>query len=138
MHNNDSYIDDLIKEVAIKHQIGLSKDDPIMILPTINRLLLQESELNQQAILKNFKEELQKVLLSVDANSRNNAKLMINNSTDLYIEQVRVTIEDTLGQSLVNFKKEIRNEYTNARHQAILATISAFVAIACVFVMIFI
>jgi hypothetical protein len=44
-------IEELIKEIAAKHGIAVSRDDPILILQTINTRLLQESAKAQQAML---------------------------------------------------------------------------------------
>jgi hypothetical protein len=34
-------VEELIKEIAVKHNISLSRDDPILVLQTINNRLLQ-------------------------------------------------------------------------------------------------
>lgn len=52
-------IDDIIKEIAIKHGVAVDRDDPIMILYTINERLLKENAEAQRQILKEFKEELE-------------------------------------------------------------------------------
>ena len=44
-------VDELIKEIAVKHGIAVSRDDPILILQTINNRLMQDSEKAQQAML---------------------------------------------------------------------------------------
>jgi hypothetical protein len=34
-------VDELIKEIAVKHNIAVSRDDPIMVLHTINERLMR-------------------------------------------------------------------------------------------------
>ena len=41
-------IEELIKEIAVKHGIAVSRDDPILVLHTINNRLLQDSSKAQQ------------------------------------------------------------------------------------------
>ena len=36
-------LEELIKEIASKHGIAVSRDDPILVLQTINNRLLQDS-----------------------------------------------------------------------------------------------
>jgi uncharacterized protein YgbK (DUF1537 family) len=52
-------IEETIKEIAIKHGIAVGRDDPIMILHTINERLMKETTTAQRQILHEFKEELE-------------------------------------------------------------------------------
>lgn len=65
-------IDALIQEIAVTHGIAVSRNDPIMILQTINRRLLEDSAKSQQALLDTFKQELE----SLNQQWSNNAKAM--------------------------------------------------------------
>lgn len=51
--------DDLIGEVARRHGIAIGRDDPILVLQTINERLLQDSSAAQQALLDAYKNELE-------------------------------------------------------------------------------
>jgi len=51
----------LIAEIATKHGVALSPDDPLLILQTINTMLLAESADAQQAQLQAFKSELEEM-----------------------------------------------------------------------------
>jgi type II secretory pathway predicted ATPase ExeA len=52
-------VDELIGEVARKHGMAIGRDDPILVLQTINERLLQDSSAAQQALLDAYKEELE-------------------------------------------------------------------------------
>jgi hypothetical protein len=52
-------IQEIIKEIASKHGVAVGRDDPIMILQTINERLLKDSADTQQKILNHYKEELE-------------------------------------------------------------------------------
>ena len=54
---SDDKIEELIREIAVKHGIAVGRDDPILILQTINTRLMQDSQAAQQEILDRFKEE---------------------------------------------------------------------------------
>ena len=53
-------IDETIKEIAVRHDVVLSKDDPILILQTMNERLLEETRKAQQEMLAQFKEEMER------------------------------------------------------------------------------
>lgn len=52
-------IEETIKEIAAKHGIAVGRDDPILILQTLNERLMQDSAAAQQEMLNRFKEELE-------------------------------------------------------------------------------
>lgn len=52
-------VDELIREIAAKHGIAVSRDDPILILQTINTRLLEDSAKAQEAMLDQYKQELE-------------------------------------------------------------------------------
>ena len=52
-------VEDLIGEVARKHGIAIGRDDPILVLHTMNDRLMRESAAAQQALLDAFKQELE-------------------------------------------------------------------------------
>ena len=45
-------IEETIKDIAVKHGIALGRDDPILILQTINDRLMQDSATAQRDILE--------------------------------------------------------------------------------------
>lgn len=53
--------DALLKEIAVKHGIALSKDDPILILQTINTRLLEDGLEAQKAAMASLKEDLEEI-----------------------------------------------------------------------------
>ena len=58
----------LIAEIATKHGVALSPDDPLLILQTINTMLLGESADAQQAQLQAFKSELEEMEIIFNPN----------------------------------------------------------------------
>ncbi|KQN65198.1 conjugal transfer protein TraM [Duganella sp. Leaf61] len=57
--NADDKIELLIREIASKHGIAVARDDPILVLQTINHRLLQDSVSAQQKLLTQYKEEIE-------------------------------------------------------------------------------
>ena len=52
-------VEDLIGEVVRKHGIAIGRDDPILVLHTMNDRLVRESAAAQQVLLDMFKQELE-------------------------------------------------------------------------------
>ena len=80
--NENSELEDLIKEIALKHGIALGRDDPILILQTLNNRLLQASQKAQQALLDQYKTELEDLSLRWSAEAKEKAERILNASLD--------------------------------------------------------
>lgn len=73
-------VDGLIKEIAVKHGIAVSRDDPILILQTINNRLMQDSGAAQQALLDSYKEEMEALALRWGLDATDKAERIVNAS----------------------------------------------------------
>ena len=71
-------IEELIKEIAAKHGIAVSRDDPILVLQTINNRLMQDSSKAQQAQLDQYKEELEALALRWGTDAKDKAERILN------------------------------------------------------------
>nr|WP_172685322.1 conjugal transfer protein TraM [Burkholderia cepacia] len=71
-------VEELIKEIAAKHGIAVSRDDPILILQTINNRLMQDSSKAQQAQLDQYKEELEALALRWGTDAKDKAERILN------------------------------------------------------------
>jgi len=71
-------IEDIIKEIAAKHGIAVGRDDPILILQTINERLMRDSAAAQQEILDRFKEELESIAHRWSDDAKNKAERTLN------------------------------------------------------------
>ena len=71
-------VEELIKEIAAKHGIAVSRDDPILVLQTINNRLMQDSSKAQQAQLDQYKEELEAMALRWGTDAKDKAERILN------------------------------------------------------------
>ena len=78
----DSELEELIKEIAAKHGIALGRDDPILILQTLNNRLLQDNQKAQQAMLNQYKEELEALSLRWSSDTKEKAERILNASLE--------------------------------------------------------
>lgn len=72
--DDTSQIEEIIREIATKHGIAVSRDDPILILQTINNRLMLDSAKAQQAMLDQFKAEMEDLALRWGNNSKGPAE----------------------------------------------------------------
>lgn len=73
-------VEELIKEIAAKHGIAVSRDDPILVLQTINNRLMQDSTKAQQVQLDQYKEELEALALRWGNDAKGKAERILNAS----------------------------------------------------------
>lgn len=73
-------IEELIREIAAKHGIAVSRDDPILVLQTINNRLMQDSAKAQQAMLDQYKEELEAIAQRWSNDAKTKAEKILNAS----------------------------------------------------------
>ena len=71
-------VDELIKEIAARHGIAVGRDDPIMILHTVNARLLEDSAKAQQAMLERYKEELEGLSARWSSEAKEKAERILN------------------------------------------------------------
>jgi hypothetical protein len=71
-------VEELIKEIAVKHGIAVSRDDPILVLQTINNRLMVDSSKAQQAQLDQYKEELEGLALRWGNDAKDKAERILN------------------------------------------------------------
>lgn len=70
--------DALIREIAVKHGIAVSRDDPILVLQTINQRLLEDSARAQQSQLDQFQAELDALSLRWGNDARARAERTVH------------------------------------------------------------
>ena len=80
--NDDNALGEMIKEIAVKHGIALGRDDPILILQTLNNRLLQDNQKAQQAMLNQYKEELEALSLRWSSDTKEKAERILNASLE--------------------------------------------------------
>ena len=90
--NDDHALSELIKEIAAKHGIALGRDDPILILQTLNNRLLQDNQKAQQAMLDQYKEELETLSIRWSADTKEKAERILN----LSLESSKVAMDQLM------------------------------------------
>lgn len=87
-------IEELIREIAAKHGIAVARDDPILVLQTINNRLMQDSAAAQQVMLDRFKEELEGVSMRWEADAKGKAERVLSAALAGSVEVMNRTVQD--------------------------------------------
>ncbi|TDN48849.1 conjugal transfer protein TraM [Scandinavium goeteborgense] len=141
----DEKTEELIALVAKKHGIALDETDPIMVIPTLLRFLLDESQEKQGEILSEMKSELQSVLMQWDFTAKDKADRILNaalkankdvmeqiltSAANQTAEVVRNAVEEELRKSRAQFQSAKKMVIWNciAAGLTLLAAAIAFVA----------
>ncbi len=99
--------DALLKEIAVKHGIAVGRDDPILILQTINNKLMQDSQKAQQDLLDQFKAELEGLSLRWSTDAKEKAERILNVSLCASKESMEQLMQATTKELVATIKKEV-------------------------------
>ena len=105
--NEDIELEELIKEIAVKHGIALGRDDPILILQTRNNRLLQASQKAQQALLDQYKAELEDLSLRWSTDAKEKAERILNVSLDASKTAMEQLMRASAQEMITTIKTEI-------------------------------
>ena len=100
-------IEELIKEIAAKHGIAVSRDDPILILQTINNRLMLDSQKAQEAMLDQYKEELEGIATRWGNDAKTKAERILNAAMAASKEAMAITLQDGAAAAAAVFRKEV-------------------------------
>lgn len=110
--------DEAIQEIAVKHGVVLSKDDPILILQTMNKRLIEETLWAQGALLAQFREEMESISTQWKNDAKEKAEKIINSALAGSKETMIRLFQESSQESVYAMKKMISNSLTEAQDLA--------------------
>lgn len=100
-------VEELIKEIAARHGIAVSRDDPILVLQTINSRLMQDSAKAQQVQLDHYKEELESLALRWGNEAKGKAERIVNTSLAASKEAMGQILQDAAKATAASLRAEM-------------------------------
>jgi uncharacterized protein (DUF2267 family) len=100
-------IEELIREIAAKHGIIVTRDDPILVLQTMNNRLLQDSAKAQQAQLDLYKEELEAIALRWQNDAKEKAERILNASLAASKEAMEQIMQAGAESSVTSVRQQV-------------------------------
>ncbi|BDQ68676.1 MAG: conjugal transfer protein TraM [Shewanella xiamenensis] len=134
-------IEKVIQDIAKIHNISIGRDDPILILYTINEMLLKRATEAQENQLKAFQEEIQLSMKQLSEESKDKAEKVISaalnasranieRATSEQIDSFNNQLSKTLNGSLIEFKTILSNESAKGMQLAKFSMIASIFALA--------
>ncbi|HCJ4394747.1 TPA: conjugal transfer protein TraM [Legionella pneumophila] len=108
-------LDKAIQEIAIKHGVVLSKDDPILILQTMNDRLLEETRQAQTVMLVQFREEMERISSRWKDDAKEKAENVLNAALASSKEAMSRLLQETTNRSMQLMRDMIIETLDEAR-----------------------
>lgn len=125
-------LNEAAQDIAAKHGVILGKDDPILILQTMNERLLEENRKAQQNLLAQFKEEIENISSQWKDDAKEKGEKILNRSLSASKEVMAKTLHDatresvnTIQQAIFDALEESRRLTEKAERTSFFAMISA-------------
>ncbi|HEN5466613.1 TPA: conjugal transfer protein TraM, partial [Legionella pneumophila] len=71
-------LDKIVQDITVKHGVLLGKDDPILMLQTMNEQLIEENRKAQQDLLVQFREEMEGISSQWKDDAKEKAEKVLN------------------------------------------------------------
>jgi Transcriptional activator TraM len=107
-------MNEVIQDVAVKHGVALGKDDPILILQTMNERLLEENRKAQKEMLAQFKEEMENISSQWKVDAKEKSEKVLNSALNSSKEVMARFIHTFENESIYSFKKLISDSLLKA------------------------
>lgn len=108
-------MNEAIKDIAVKHGVVLGKDDPVLILQTMNDRLLEENRKAQQEMLAQFKEEMENISSQWKDDAKEKAEKVLNAALAGSKEAMAKLSRDAISESILTMREMVSNSLAEAR-----------------------
>ena len=136
MSSSEKKMDEAIQQIASVHNVAVSKDDPIMILHTMNERLIQDSTAAQQDLLDNFKSEIELSVSELSMAAKNHSDRVLNSTLESSKTQIARVMEEQSNMIIERWKadlnaglQETSKTIATLRQTAILNIIASFITL---------
>lgn len=132
MNGEGDALHQIIDEVAVKHGFALDRDDPVLMIYTINRHLMQSSATIQQAMLDRYHQELDDSMRKWEIQ----AARQQNSTLQKIIDSTKENIANTLRTEMDVARNQLEADYQRRSRDVSLTLLgSALTLIAAAIVL---
>src|SRR5690242_11797995 len=100
-------VEELIKEIAVKHGIAISRDDPIFVLQTVNQRLMADTAKAQRQMLEEYKSELEVTARMCGNDAKDKAERVLNAAMKASRELVATIMEKGAAATSASVRDEV-------------------------------
>lgn len=124
---NDS-IETLIKEITAAHGVVIGRDDPLLILQTVNARLIDDNTKAQEAMLHQYKEALEGIALRWEHDAKEKSERILNVALEASKETMAKVLQDSAKNTVLAIKNEVDDKLSQTnqalRHAEKVATMN--------------
>ncbi|HAT1811121.1 TPA: conjugal transfer protein TraM [Legionella pneumophila] len=110
--------DKILQEIAIKHGVVLGKDDPILILQTMNDRLIEETRQAQAEMLAQFREEMEAISSRWKDDAKEKAEKVLNAALGGSKQLIVTLIQESANESTQAINKMLSDSLNQTRYLA--------------------
>ncbi|CZO82867.1 MULTISPECIES: conjugal transfer protein TraM [Legionella] len=107
-------LDKIVQDITVKHGVLLGKDDPILMLQTMNEQLIEENRKAQQDLLVQFREEMESISSQWKDDAKEKAEKVLNVALACSKESVIKLLQESTKESVEAMKKLISDSLIEA------------------------
>ena len=138
--SNDK-LDTLIKRIASEHGIVLTKDDPVLMMHTLNEVLLEQNEKAQAELLNKYEAILQENFSQWQTFASKKANVLINAQQSHFSKNNDQPIDQSVQQISEKIRVAINHEVREltriSRQAAIMNLLAAVLVLVSVVIVVF-
>lgn len=99
----------MIREIAARHGVALTRDDPVLMLLTIFEHVMRDGQAQQAELLVKFKAELEVVMQRVKEDSREKAGLALQEAVTASQASLQQATQAGVEEAVQSVQIEIQN-----------------------------
>ncbi|HAU1321522.1 TPA: conjugal transfer protein TraM [Legionella pneumophila] len=107
-------LDKIIQDITVKHGVLLGKDDPILMLQTMNAQLIEENRKAQQDLLVQFREEMEGISSQWKDDAKEKAEKVLNAALASSKDAITRLLHESTKESVQAMKKLITDSLIEA------------------------
>lgn len=107
-------LDKIIQDITVKHGVLLGKDDPILMLQTMNAQLIEENRKAQQDLLVQFREEMESISSQWKDDAKEKSEKVLNAALASSKEAITRLLHESTKESVQVMKKLISDSLIEA------------------------
>lgn len=107
-------LDKIIQDITVKHGVLLGKDDPILMLQTMNAQLIEEHRKAQQDLLVQFREEMESISSQWKDDAKEKAEKVLNAALASSKEAIARLLHESTKESVQAMKRLISDSLVEA------------------------
>ncbi len=139
-------LDKIVQDITVKHGVLLGKDDPILMLQTMNEQLIEENRKAQQDLLVQFREEMEGISSQWKDDAKEKAEKVLNAALASSKEAITKLLHESTKESVQAMKKLISDSLIEAKSlmqktqkfsQFVLVSSATLFAASCIILLLF-